>query len=362
MIDKLKGLQERFDELEGLISDPEIISDQEKWPKLMKERSDLAPIVEVYQQYAMSIQEMNEARELIDDESDPDLRAMAQEEFEVQKELSASLDQELKVLLLPKDPNDDKSVVLEVRAGTGGEEAALFGADLMRMYLRYAERHNIKAEIMNINETELGGVKEASLALSGVNVYARLKYESGAHRVQRVPETESQGRIQTSAATIVVMPEVENVDIEINATDLKIDTYRASGAGGQHVNTTDSAIRITHLPTGIVVQCMDERSQLKNKDKAMRVLKTRLYDHFHSQQQAEVSAARKSIVGSGDRSERIRTYNFPQGRVTDHRIGLTLYKLESFIDGDLDEMIDALAVAARTQMLEEIASGVQVGV
>lgn len=361
MLDKLKGLQERFDELDGLISDPEVIADQENWPKLMKERADLAPIVDVYQQYASSIQQMNEARELIDEESDPDLRAMAQEEFEMQKETSASLEQELKILLLPKDPNDDKSVILEIRAGTGGEEAALFGADLMRMYLRYAERHNLKAEVMNINETELGGVKEASLALSGANVYARLKYESGAHRVQRVPETESQGRIQTSAATIVVMPEVADVDIEINATDLKIDTYRASGAGGQHVNKTESAIRITHLPTGIVVQCMDERSQLKNKDKAMRVLKTRLYDHFHSQQQAEVSAARKSMVGSGDRSERIRTYNFPQGRVTDHRIGLTLYKLEAFIDGDLDEMIDALAVAARTQMLEEIASGVQAG-
>lgn len=357
MVDKLKGLKNRFDELETLISDPAIIADQENWRKLMKERSDLEPIVEIYGEYASSIEQMNDARELVASESDPDIKEMAQEEFEEQRARSQELEQELKILLLPKDPNDDKNVILEIRAGTGGEEAALFGADLMRMYLRFAERHRIKVEIMNTNETELGGIKEASISLSGTDIYARLKYESGTHRVQRVPETESQGRIQTSAATIVVMPEVEDIDIEINQNDLKIDTYRASGAGGQHVNKTESAIRITHLPTGIVVQCMDERSQLKNKDKAMRVLKTRIYDHYHSQQQAEVSAARKNIVGSGDRSERIRTYNFPQGRVTDHRIGLTLYRLEAFLDGDLDDMIDALAVAERTEMLENIAAG-----
>lgn len=357
MLEKLRGLKVRFDELEKLISDPTIISDQENWRKLMKERSDLDPVVDAYNRYSDSIQEMKDAREMMEQESDPDLKSMAQEEYEAQKIVSEALEQELKILLLPQDPNDDKNVILEIRAGTGGEEAALFGADLMRMYMRFAERHRMKMEVMSINETELGGVKEVSIALSGSDVYARLKYESGAHRVQRVPETESQGRIQTSAATVVVMPEVEDVDIDINPNDLKIDTYRASGAGGQHVNKTESAIRITHLPTGIVVQCMDERSQLKNKDKAMRVLKTRIYDYYHSMQQEQVSAARKSMVGSGDRSERIRTYNFPQGRVTDHRIGLTLYKLEAFLDGDMDEMIDALAMAARTEMLENIAAG-----
>ena len=357
MLEKLKGLKNRFDELEQLISDPEVINDQENWRKLMKERADLDPVVEAYNRYSDSMQEMKDAREMMEQESDADLKAMGQEEYEAQKIVSEELEQQLKILLLPKDPNDDKNVILEIRAGTGGEEAALFGADLMRMYMRFAERHRMKMEIMSINETELGGVKEVSIALSGTDAFARLKYESGAHRVQRVPETESQGRIQTSAATVVVMPEVEDVDVEINPNDLKIDTYRASGAGGQHVNKTESAIRITHLPTGIVVQCMDERSQLKNKDKAMRVLKTRLYDHYHSMQQQEVSAARRSMVGSGDRSERIRTYNFPQGRVTDHRIGLTLYRLEAFLDGDLDEMIDALAMAARTEMLETIAAG-----
>lgn len=356
MLEKLKGLKNRFLELEKLISDPDVIADQENWRKLMKERADLEPVIEAYDRYAKSASEMEEAQEMMRAESDPELRAMAQEEYDAQKTACEEIESELKILLLPKDPNDDKNVViLEIRAGTGGEEAALFGADLMRMYLRFAERHRFKSEILDINETELGGVKELSLELSGKGVYSRLKYESGVHRVQRVPETESQGRIQTSAATVAVMPEVEDIDIDINPNDLKIDTYRAGGAGGQHVNKTESAIRITHLPTGIVVQCMDERSQHKNKDKAMRVLKTRLYDHFQSQQHEELSAARKSIVGSGDRSERIRTYNFPQSRVSDHRIGLTLYKLDAFLDGDLDEMIDALAVAERTELLEKMA-------
>ena len=354
MLEKLKGLRARYQELETMISDPALIANQEEWRKRVKEHASLGPVIEAYDKYGACLREMEEARELLED---PDMREMAQEEYDEKRRQSHELEQEIKILLLPKDPNDDKNVLLEIRAGTGGEEAALFGADLMRMYLRFAERHNMKTEIMDINETELGGVKEASISVTGAGAYSRLKYESGVHRVQRVPETEAQGRIQTSAATVVVMPEVEDVEVEINQSDLKIDTYRASGAGGQHVNKTESAIRITHLPTGIVVQCMDERSQLKNKEKAMHVLKTRLYDYFQSQQDAEQTAARRAMVGSGDRSERIRTYNFPQSRVSDHRIGLTLYKLEAFLDGDLDEMIDALSVAARTAQLEAAAEG-----
>ena len=348
MLEKLKKLKAWFEELSGQIADPALIANQEEWRKRVKEHAQLEPVAAAYDRYEACLTEMEEARELM---SDPDMKEMAHEEYELKKAEAEQLEQEIKVLLLPKDPDDDKDVILEIRAGTGGEEAALFGADLMRMYLRYAERHRLKAEIMNLNETELGGVKEADISLSGAGVYGRLKYESGVHRVQRVPETET----QTSAATVVVMPEAEDVSIDINPADLKIDTYRASGAGGQHVNKTESAIRITHLPTGIVVQCMDERSQLKNKEKAMRALRTRLYDHFQSQQDAQISAARRSMVGSGDRSERIRTYNFPQSRITDHRIGLTLYKLEAFLDGDLDEMIEALSVAARAKQLEQIA-------
>ncbi len=349
MIEKLHALKARFDELSAQIADMAVIADQDEWRKRIKERAALEPVIEAFDRYLACEGAIAEAREML---ADPEMKEMAQEELLEKKELLEQLEQELKILLLPKDPDDDKDVILEIRAGTGGEEAALFGADLMRMYLRYAERHRLKAEIMNLNETELGGVKEADIALSGADVYAKLKYESGVHRVQRVPETEAQGRIQTSAATVVVLPEAEDVNVEINPADLKIDTYRASGAGGQHVNKTESAIRITHLPTGIVVQCMDERSQLKNKDKAMRALKTRLYDFYRSRQDEKLTAARRSMVGSGDRSERIRTYNFPQSRVTDHRIGLTLYKLDAFLDGDLDEMIEALSVAARTAQLE----------
>jgi len=351
MIEKLHALKARFDELSAQIADMAVIADQDEWRKRIKERAALEPVIEAFDRYLACDGAIAEAREML---ADPEMKEMAQEELLEKKELLEQLEQELKILLLPKDPDDDKDVILEIRAGTGGEEAALFGADLMRMYLRYAERHRLKAEIMNLNETELGGVKEADIALSGADVYAKLKYESGVHRVQRVPETEAQGRIQTSAATVVVLPEAEDVNVEINPADLKIDTYRASGAGGQHVNKTESAIRITHLPTGIVVQCMDERSQLKNKDKAMRALKTRLYDFYRSRQDEKLTAARRSMVGSGDRSERIRTYNFPQSRVTDHRIGLTLYKLEAFLDGDLNEMIEALSVAARTAQLESM--------
>lgn len=349
MIEKLHALKARFDELSAQIADIAVLADQDEWRKKIKERAALEPVIEAFDRYLACEGAIAEAREML---ADPEMREIAQEELSEKRELLERLEQELKLLLLPRDPDDDKDVILEIRAGTGGEEAALFGADLMRMYLRYAERHRLKAEIMNINETELGGVKEADIALSGADVYAKLKYESGVHRVQRVPETEAQGRIQTSAATVVVLPEAEDVNVEINPADLKIDTYRASGAGGQHVNKTESAIRITHLPTGIVVQCMDERSQLKNKDKAMRALKARLYDFYRSRQDEKLTAARRSMVGSGDRSERIRTYNFPQSRVTDHRIGLTLYRLDAFLDGDLDEMIEALSVAARTAQLE----------
>jgi len=349
MIEKLHALKARFDELSAAIADMAVIADQEEWRKKVKERAALESVIAEFEKYLACERDIREAKELL---LDPEMKEIAQEELTGKKALLEKIEQELKLLLLPKDPDDDKDVILEIRAGTGGEEAALFGADLMRMYLRYAERHRLKAEIMNLNETELGGVKEADISLSGADVYARLKYESGVHRVQRVPETEAQGRIQTSAATVVVMPEVEDVSVDINPADLKIDTYRASGAGGQHVNKTESAIRITHIPTGIVVQCMDERSQFKNKDKAMRALKTRLYDFYRSQQDEKLTAARRSMVGTGDRSERIRTYNFPQSRVTDHRIGLTIYKLEAFLDGDLDEMIEALSVAARTAQLE----------
>lgn len=355
MRDKLKGLKTRFEELNDIIGDPQLIANQAEWQKRIKERADLEPVITVYDEYIKCLDAMAEAKEMMQ-ESDLELRTLAQQEYEEQKQRSEEFEQELRMLLLPKDPNDDKNIILEIRAGTGGEEAALFGSDLMRMYLRYAERHRIRVEIMNINETELGGVKEVSMSLSGKDVYSRLKYESGAHRVQRVPETESQGRIQTSAATVVVMPEAEDVDLEINSNDLRIDTYRAGGAGGQHVNKTESAIRITHIPTGIVVQCMDERSQHKNKDKAMRVLKTRLFDYYEAQKNAQTTQARRSLVGTGDRSERIRTYNFPQSRVTDHRIGITLYKLESFLDGDLDEMLDALIMADRTAKLEAMAT------
>lgn len=351
MLDKVRRLKERYEELSNQIGSIELINNQEEWRKRVKEHSDLEEVVHAYDAHAKCMEELAEARVLFDE---PDMRELAQAEIELKRDEAEKHENKIKMLLLPKDPNDDKNVVLEIRAGTGGEEAALFGADLMRMYLRYAERHNIKAEIMNLNETELGGVKDASLALTGMGVYSRLKFESGGHRVQRVPETESQGRIQTSAATIVVMPEVEDIEFEINPNDLKIDTYRAGGAGGQHVNKTESAIRITHLPTGLVVQCMDERSQHKNKDKAMRVLKTRLFDFYQSKQDAQVSATRKTLVGSGDRSERIRTYNFAQNRITDHRIGLTVYKLESFLDGDIDDMIDALLVADRAAMLESL--------
>ena len=351
MLEKLKGIKERYEQLTALLSDPAVIGDQNRYRELSKEQAGLTDIVNAYDEYMAADAEIESCRAMLEEADDAAMREMIHEEL---NELSAKeheLSEQLKVMLLPKDPNDDKDVIIEVRAGTGGEEAALFGADLLRMYTRYAERHGYKAELMNENYTEKGGVKEVVLSLQGKGAYSRMKFESGVHRVQRVPETESQGRIHTSAATVAVLPEAEDVEVDINPNDLQIDTYRSGGAGGQHVNKTESAIRITHIPTGLVVQCQDERSQHKNRDKAMRVLKSRLLELYQSKAAEAEADERKSQVGSGDRSERIRTYNFPQSRVTDHRIGLTLYKLEAFLDGDMDEIIDALILAERTRQL-----------
>ena len=351
MLEKLKGIKERYEQLTALLSDPAVIGDQNRYRELSKEQAGLTDIVNAYEEYMAADAEIESCKAMLEEADDAAMREMIHEEL---NELSAKeheLSEQLKVMLLPKDPNDDKDVIIEVRAGTGGEEAALFGADLLRMYTRYAERHGYKAELMNENYTEKGGVKEVVLSLQGKGAYSRMKFESGVHRVQRVPETESQGRIHTSAATVAVLPEAEDVEVDINPNDLQIDTYRSGGAGGQHVNKTESAIRITHIPTGLVVQCQDERSQHKNRDKAMRVLKSRLLELYQSKAAEAEADERKSQVGSGDRSERIRTYNFPQSRVTDHRIGLTLYKLEAFLDGDMDEVIDALILAERTRQL-----------
>jgi len=341
MFDKLEDVVDRFREVEGLLSDPSVISDQQKFRALTKEHADLSEVVRVYGDYRKVCDDIEGNRELLRD-PDPDLSEMAKAELPTLEAHREELDQELKLLLLPKDPNDDKNIILEIRAGTGGDEAALFAGDLFRMYSRYADKQGWRVELMSASESEAGGFKEVVAMVSGTRVYSRLKFESGTHRVQRVPETEAQGRIHTSACTVAVLPEAEEVDIEIEPTDLRIDVFRASGAGGQHVNKTESAIRITHIPTGVVVSCQDEKSQHKNKAKAMKVLMSRLYDAKLAQQQASVAAERKSQVGSGDRSERIRTYNFPQGRCTDHRIGLTLYKLDSIMQGEIDEVIDAL--------------------
>ena len=350
MFDKLKKHKERFAELETELTKSDVIQNQELYTKLIKEHASLAEIVQKYDAYMDNAQQVDDLKLMAGDD-DAEIAAMAKDELETLRGENEALADQLKLLLLPRDPNDDKNVVLEIRAGTGGDEAALFGGSLLRMYTRYAERQGFAIETLSSNITELGGVKEITLLISGKRAYARLKYESGVHRVQRVPETESSGRIHTSAATVAVLPEAEDVDIKIDPNDLRIDVYRSSGNGGQSVNTTDSAVRITHEPTGLVVTCQDEKSQLKNKDKAMKVLKARLYDIAKQEQDAALSQSRKSQVGSGDRSERIRTYNFPQGRVTDHRISLTLYKLEAFLDGDMDEMIDALTMEEKTKAL-----------
>ena len=351
MLEKLKLVEARYLEMAERAAQPDFYNDPKAASQLLKEQRQLEPIITAYRSYNRTTQEQDDLRAMLSEGLDPEMKALCQEEFSANKKKLEELEQELKILLLPRDPNDDKSVIMEIRGGVGGEESALFAADLYRMYTMYADRRGWQTEVMSRSETELGGYKEIVFRVAGDRVYSRLKFESGVHRVQRVPETESQGRIHTSAATVAVMPEAEDVEVEIDPKDLQIDTYRSGGAGGQHVNKTESAIRITHIPTGIVVQCQDERSQHKNKDKAMKVLKSRIYEHFLKEKESAEASARRSMVGSGDRSERIRTYNFPQGRVTDHRINMTLYRLEAFLDGDMDEMIDALILAERTAQL-----------
>ena len=351
MLDKLDFITGKYDELAEKVSDPEVINNQPVWQKYIKEMGEMEPIVKAYKEYKKAKSDLEGAKEMLE-EGDEEMRELAKMEISELEEKIEAQEEELKVLLLPKDPNDEKNVILEIRAGTGGDEAALFGADLLRMYTRYAERNRRKTELMDINETGIGGIKEAVVLIKGKGAYSRLKYESGAHRVQRVPETESSGRVHTSAATVAVLPEVDDVEIELNPNDVRVDVYRASGNGGQCVNTTDSAVRLTHEPTGLVVTCQDEKSQIKNKEKAFKVLKARLYDLEMQKQQDEIAGQRKSQVGSGDRSERIRTYNFPQGRVSDHRIGLTIYKLDAFLDGDIDEIVDALITSDQAEKMK----------
>ena len=354
MLKKLEVLEDKYKDLTEKISDPEIINDQKTWQKFMKEHADLEPIVMKYREYTNVLQSIADSKEILQEESDEELRELAKMELSEMEDMVEPLEAELKILLLPKDPNDDKNVIVEIRGGAGGDEAALFAGDLFRMYSRYAERRRWKMELLSASDTGVGGYKEVSFLIKGQGAYSRLKYESGVHRVQRIPSTESGGRIHTSTATVAVLPEVEAVEVNINPNDLRIDVFRASGNGGQCVNTTDSAVRITHIPTGEVVSCQDEKSQLKNKEKALKVLKARLYDKALSEQHDEVAAERKSQVGTGDRSERIRTYNYPQGRVSDHRINLTLYKLDQFLDGDLDEMIDSLITEDQTKKMTAI--------
>ena len=343
MLNKLKGAEERFEEITSMLYNPDIISDMELYSSLLKEQKNLSPVVEKYREYKAAEETLNESRNLLNEGGlDKDFKEMVLEEYEQAKIDTARIYEELKILLLPKDPNDDKNVIVEIRGGAGGEESALFAGVLYRMYSMYAEAKGFKTETLYSNPTELGGFKEVSFMIKGEGAYSRFKFESGVHRVQRVPETENQGRIHTSTTTVAVLPEAEEVDIEINPADLQIDTFRSSGAGGQHINKTESAIRITHLPTGTVVECQDERSQHKNKDKAMRILRSRILEAEREKQQSSIADERKNQVGSGDRSERIRTYNYPQKRLSDHRIGLTIYKLEQILNGDLDEVIDAL--------------------
>ncbi|MBO5873269.1 MAG: peptide chain release factor 1 [Clostridia bacterium] len=353
MFDKLKAVEMRFEEVGQLLSDPSVISDNEQFKKLMKEHKELTPIVDKFREYSAAKNAEAEAKELLEAGGlDKDFKELVEEEYLEAKANIERFAEELKILLLPKDPNDDRNVIVEIRGGAGGEEAALFAGVLMRMYTMYAESCRFKTEIINANETELGGYKEVSFMIEGEGAYSRFKYESGVHRVQRVPETETSGRIHTSTVTVAVLPEADDVEVDINPADLQIDTFRSSGAGGQHINKTESAIRITHIPTGLVVECQDERSQFKNKDKAMKVLRSRLYEIEQEKQTEAIASDRKAQVGTGDRSERIRTYNYPQGRVTDHRIGLTLYKLDQIVNGDLAEVIDSLITYYRTEMLK----------
>ena len=353
MLDKLEKVEERFENVNEMLCDPDVVADMEKYKKLMREIKNLTPVVEKFREYKKTKETLDEAKLILEDSSqDKDFREMVEEEYLEAKENIVAIEEELKILLLPKDPNDDKNVIVEIRGGAGGEEASLFAGVLYRMYSMYAETKGWKTEIMSANETELGGFKEVSFMIEGEGAFSRFKFESGVHRVQRVPETESQGRIHTSTVTVAVLPEAEDVDIEINPADLQIDTFRSSGAGGQHINKTESAIRITHIPTGTVVECQDERSQHKNKDKAMKILRSRILDEERRKQNDAIAGERKSQVGSGDRSERIRTYNYPQGRISDHRIGLTLYRLESMLNGDIDELIDSLITADTAEKLK----------
>ncbi len=354
MISKLRGIYDRYKELSEKMSDPEIIADTARWTEIAKAQAEISETALKYAEYAECERQLSDAAEAEKEETDPEMKEMFSEEVLSCKSRLASLKEELKILLLPKDKNDERNCIMEIRGGAGGDEAALFAYELYRMYLYYCERHRLKVEEVDKNETELGGIKEVVLNISGKGAYKQLKFESGVHRVQRVPETESQGRVHTSTVTVAVLPEAEDVEVEIRDEDVRVDVYRSSGAGGQKVNKTETAIRLTHIPTGIVVTCQDERSQLKNKDKAFKVLRSRLYDYYNSKNQSEYDAHRKSLVGRGDRSERIRTYNFPQGRVTDHRIGLSLFNIDAFMMGDIGEMIDALAVAEREAQLQNI--------
>ena len=349
MFEKLETVEKRYDELTKMISDPEVISNHTEWQKLMKEHASIEEIVLKFREYKKEKQAMEEAEELM---KDPEMKELAEEEYYAAKEKLPEIEEELKFLLIPKDPDDDKNIICEIRAGAGGEEAALFAGTLFRMYTMYAEKKHWKLEVLNENETGLGGYKEISFMITGKGVYSRLKFESGVHRVQRVPDTESSGRIHTSTATVAVLPVVEDVEIEINPADIKMEVFRSSGAGGQHINKTSSAVRLIHEPTGIVVECQTERSQFQNRDNAMKMLRTKLYEIEKQKQDSEISNARKSQVGSGDRSEKIRTYNYPQGRITDHRIGMSIYQMENFLNGDLDEMIDNLIAADRAEKLK----------
>ena len=349
MFEKLEAVEKRYEELTKLIADPEVISNQSEWQKLMKEHASIEDIVIKFREYKKVKQNMEEAEELM---QDPEMKELAETEYYSAKEELPKIEEELKILLIPKDPDDDKNIICEIRAGAGGEEAALFAGTLFRMYTMYAEKKHWKLEVLNENETGLGGYKEISFMITGKGVYSRLKFESGVHRVQRVPDTESSGRIHTSTATVAVLPVVEDVEIEVNPADIKMEVFRASGAGGQHINKTSSAVRLIHEPTGIVVECQTERSQFQNKDNAMKMLRTKLYEIEKQKQDSEISNARKSQVGSGDRSEKIRTYNYPQGRITDHRIGMSIYQMENFLNGDIDEMVDNLIAADRAERLK----------
>lgn len=354
MLTKLDFLETKYKELEDRIMDPDLINDLDEWQKIMKEHSDLQPVVFKYRNFSEIQKQLEESKEMLYEKLDDDMRDLVKEEVKDLEEAYEKAEEELRVLLIPKDPNDHKNVIVEIRGGAGGDEAALFAGVLFRMYSRYAERNNWKIEIMNTNEIGIGGYKEVIFMIKGKGAYSRLKFESGVHRVQRVPETESSGRIHTSTATVAVLPEAEDVDIDIAPSDVRVDVFRSSGNGGQSVNTTDSAVRLTHIPTGMVISCQDEKSQLKNKDKAMKILKSKLYDMMLMEQNEAIASERKGQVGTGDRSERIRTYNFPQGRVTDHRINLTVHRMSAFVDGDLDEMIDGLITTDQAEKLQEL--------